>query len=91
MQKTIDWQRQKISRLENMIKIIQNAEFFKSVSLSERLEIIDETWEEYGINVSCDALDVAQGAFHNHQKRGKGKNYLHEKTQERVVTRNSKN
>ena len=63
MQKTIDLQRQKIKRLENMIKIIQNAEFFKNVSLSERLEIINEAWEEYGINASCDALNVARGVL----------------------------
>lgn len=63
MQKTSDWQRQKIKRLESMIKIIHNAEFFKKVSLTEKLEIIDESWEEYGINASCDALDVARGYF----------------------------
>ncbi|MCD7873096.1 MAG: hypothetical protein LUG21_07365 [Clostridiales bacterium] len=73
LHKTIKEQEKKISRLEDMIKIIQNADFFKNVSLSERLEIIDELWEEYGINASCDALDVAHDTFHNHQKRGKGK------------------
>lgn len=56
-----------------MIKIIQIADFFRNVSLTEKLEIIDKVWEEYGINVSCDALDVARGTFHNHQKRGKDK------------------
>lgn len=45
LHKTIKEQEKKISRLENMIKIIQNADFFKNVSLSERLEIIDEVWE----------------------------------------------
>lgn len=68
-----------------MIEIIQNADFFKEVSLSEKLEIIDEVWEEYGINASCDALDVARGTFHNHQKRGKGKNYLHEKRKKELL------
>lgn len=85
MQKTIDWQRQKIKRLESMIKIIHNAEFFKNVSLTEKLEIIDDVWGEYGINLSCDALDVARGTFHNHQKRGKGKNYLHEKRKKELL------
>lgn len=85
LHKTIKEQEKKISRLENMIKIIQNADFFKNVSLSERLEIIDEVWEEYGINASCDALDVARGTFHNHQKRGKGKNYLHEKRKKELL------
>lgn len=73
LQKTIQEQEKKIKRLENMIKIIQNAEFFKDIPLSEKLSVIDEVWEEYGINVSCDAMDVARGTFHNHQKRGKGK------------------
>lgn len=85
LHKTIKEQEKKISRLESMIKIIQNADFFKNVSLSERLEIIDEAWEEYGINISCDALGVARGTFHNHQKRGKGKNYLHEKRKKELL------
>ena len=37
LHKTIKEQEKKISRLENMIKIIQNADFFKNVSLSESL------------------------------------------------------
>lgn len=85
LHKTIKEQEKKISRLENMIKIIQNADFFKNVSLTERLEIIDEVWEKYGINASCDALDVARGTFYNHQKRGKGKNYLHEKRKKELL------
>lgn len=51
-----------------MIKIIQNADPFRNVYLTEKLEIIDKIWEEHGINVSCDALDVSQGTFYNHQK-----------------------
>lgn len=53
--------------------------------MSDRLEVIDEVWEEYGINASCDALDVACGTFHNHQKRGKGKKYLHEKRKRELL------
>lgn len=44
-----------------MIEIIQNTDFFKNVFLSDKLEVIDEVWEEYSINASCDALDVARG------------------------------
>lgn len=72
-QKTIQEQEKKIKRLENMIKIIHNADFFKNVSLSERLEIIDESWEEYGINISCDVLDVARGTSHNHKSEVRAK------------------
>ena len=85
MQKTIDWQRRKIKRLEDMIEIIHKANFFKEIPLTERLSIIDEVWGEYGINISCDALGVAHGTFHNHQKRGKGKNYLHEKRKKELL------
>lgn len=84
-QKTIHEQEKKINRLEKMIKIIHNAEFFKGIPLSEKLLVIDEVWKEYGINISCDALDVARGTFHNHQKRGKGKNYLHEKRKKELL------
>lgn len=35
--------------------------------------------------MSCDALDVAHGTFHNHQKRGKGKNYLHNKRKSELL------
>lgn len=35
LHKTIKKQEKKISQLENMIKIIHNAEFFKNVSLTE--------------------------------------------------------
>ncbi len=84
-QKTIHEQEKKINRFEKMIKIIHNAEFFKEIPLSEKLSVIDEVWEEYGINISCDALDVARGTFHNHQKRGKGKNYLHEKRKKELL------
>lgn len=69
-----------------MIKIIQKADFFRNVSLTEKLEIIDKVWEEYGINVSCDALHVARGFCHNHQKRGKDKNYLNEKRMKELLT-----
>ena len=50
LHKTIKEQEKKISRLESMIKIIQNSDFFKNVSLSERLEIIDEkqgSWQSF--------------------------------------------
>lgn len=85
MQKTIDSQKRKIKRLEDMIEIIHKANFCQEILLTEKLSIIDEVWEEYGINASCDALDVARGTFHNHQKRGKGKNYLHEKRKKELL------
>lgn len=85
LNKAIKEQEKKISRFENMIKIIQNADFFKNVSLSKRLKIIDEVWEKYGINASCDALDVARGTFNNHQKQGKGRNYLHKKHKKELL------
>ena len=85
MQKTIDSQRRKIKRLEDMIEIIHKADFFQAIPLTEKLSIIDEVWEEYGISISCDALGVAHGTFHNHQKRGKGKNYLHEKRKKELL------
>ena len=85
MQKTIDRQRQKIKRLESMIEIIHEADFFQEIPLEKRLDLIDKIWETYGINVSCDALDVAHGTFHNHQKRGKGKNYLHNKRKSELL------
>lgn len=85
MQKIIDSQRRKIKRLEDMIEIIHKTNFFQDIPLTEKLSIIDEVWEEYGINISCDALGVAHGTFHNHQKRGKGKNYLHEKRKKELL------
>lgn len=85
MQKTIDLQRKRIKRLEDMIEIIHKADFFHKIPLSAKLSIIDEVWEKYGINVSCDAMDVARGTFHNHQKRGKGENYLHEKRKKELL------
>ncbi len=85
MQKTIDSQRRKIKRLEDMIEIIHKANFFQDIPLSEKLSVIDEVWKEYGVNASCDAMDVAHGTFHNHQKRGKGKNYLHEKRKKELL------
>lgn len=85
MQKTIDSQRRRIKRLEDMIEIIHKANFFQEIPLTEKLSIIDDVWEEYGINISCDALGVAHGTFHNHQKRGKGKNYLHEKRKKELL------
>lgn len=69
----------KVQRLETMLEIIQNTDFFKQVPLKEKLKIADNLYEQYGINVTCDALGIAHGTFHNHQKRGKGDNWLHEK------------
>lgn len=40
LHKTIKGQEKKISWLENMITIIQNADFFKNVSLSERFKVL---------------------------------------------------
>lgn len=82
---TIHKDRRKIKRLEDMIEIIHKANFFREIPLSEKLSVIDEVWEEHGINASCDALDVARDTFHNHQKRGKGKNYLHEKRKKELL------
>lgn len=62
-----------------MLEIIQNTDFFKQIPLKEKLKIADNLYEQYGINVTCDALGIAHGTFHNHQKRGKGDNWLHEK------------
>ena len=73
-----------------MIEIIHKANFFQEIPLFEKLSIIDEVCEKYGINISCDALGVAHGTFHNHQKRGKGKNYLHEKRKKELLPENSK-
>lgn len=69
----------KVTRLETMLEIIQNTDFFKQVPLNEKLKIADDLYELYGVNVTCDALCIAHGTFHNHQKRGKGDNWLHEK------------
>lgn len=69
----------KVQRLETMLEIIQNTDFFKQIPLKEKLKIADNLYEQYGINVTCDALGIAHGTFHNHQKRGKGDNWLHEK------------
>ena len=69
----------KVQRLETMLEIIQNTDFFKQVTLKDKLKIADNLYEQYGINVTCDALGIAHGTFHNHQKRGKVDNWLHEK------------
>ncbi len=42
MQKTIDSQRRKIKRLEDMIEIIHKADFFQEIPLTEKLSIIDD-------------------------------------------------
>ena len=47
--------------------------------MKKKLKITDNLYEQYGINVTCDALGIAHGTFHNHQKRGKGDNWLHKK------------
>lgn len=40
------------------------ANLFQKIPLSEKLSIIDEVWEEYGINAFCDALDIECGIFY---------------------------
>lgn len=69
----------KVQRLEIMLEIIQNTNFFKQVTLKEKLKIADNLYVQYGINITCGALGIAHGTFYNHQKRGKGDNWLHEK------------
>ena len=87
LQRKIKEQANKISRLETMIKIIHNCDFFINVTLEEKLALIDKLHSAYGINVTCDALGVAHGTFHNHQKRGKGygKQWLHEKRKRELL------
>lgn len=86
-QRKIKEQANKISRLETMITIIQNCDFFINVTLEEKLELIDKLHSVYGVNITCDALGVAHGTFHNHQKRGKGygKQWLHEKRKRELL------
>lgn len=87
IQKTIKIQADRIIRLEKMIEIIQSCDFFIDVPLEKKLEIIDNLYSVYGINVTCDALGVAHGTFHNHQKRGKGygRQWLHEKRKRELL------
>lgn len=87
LQRKIKEQANKISRLETMITIIQNCDFFINVTLEEKLELIDKLHSVYGVNITCDALGVAHGTFHNHQKRGKGygKQWLHEKRKRELL------
>ncbi len=89
MQKTIDCQRRKIKRLENMMKIIQNTDFFhKNASLSDRLEVIDEVWEKNMVLTLLVMLWMLQEVLSIIiKKRGKGKKIIcTKKTQERIVT-----
>lgn len=86
-QKTIRDQANKIARLESMIEIIHKCDFFNSIPLETKLNAIDGLYADYGINIACDALNVAHGTFHNHQKRGKGygKQWLHEKRKRELL------
>ncbi len=53
----------KVQRLETMLEIIQNTDFFKQIPLKEKLKIADNLYEQYGINVTCDALGMLMKLF----------------------------
>ncbi len=64
----------KISRLENIIKILKSANCKVSDSLKKRLHIAESLVKEYNIDVICEALDIARGTFYNHILRNKRDN-----------------
>jgi|GEM_PF-6831318 len=80
--------KKKINLLEYIIKMIQNTDFYSNFSLSERLEIIGEVWEEYDINISYVILYVAW-KFSIIIKSEVWAKLFTQKTQERFVNKSS--
>lgn len=60
-----------ITRLENMIEVLQRAFDVENVPTKERLQLLEELYGEYSVHNLCDALLVPRGTFYNHIKRNK--------------------
>jgi hypothetical protein len=60
-------------RLEKFIKILQDAPFTKAASLDEKIMYIDSLiFEEYTVNLLCEALQISKTTYYNRKLRGKG-------------------
>lgn len=64
----------KCDRQQKIIEILQRSPCTPSAPLSKRYEVIKSLFDEYTVNILCEALKVAKGSYYNHILRNKNGN-----------------
>ena len=64
----------RITRLEEIIQIIDEADCLPSAPLQERLYALERIYGNHSVHILCEALKVDRGTFYNHILRNKKSN-----------------
>lgn len=72
----------RITRLEEIIQIIDEADCLPSAPLQERLYALEKIYGSHSVHILCEALKVDRGTFYNHILRNKKSNTWYAKQRE---------
>ena len=72
----------KVSKLENMVAVLQTVGCTVHAPLKERLTELELLYGQYDVHTLCEALNVPRGTFYNHILRNKRSNAWFEKRRE---------
>lgn len=64
----------RITKLNNIIKILKSVNCTVSAPLRERLLALESLYGQYDVHTLCEALNVDRGTFYNHIRRNKREN-----------------
>ena len=70
--------KQRVERLEKIIKVLRAASCTASSPLQEKLKALEALYGQFSVHVLCEALEVPRGTFYNHIFRNKKENNSHQ-------------
>ncbi len=82
--KTFRQKERKIQRLESIIEILHNVDFFTKVPLKLKLDIFETLHGKYSAHIISEALLVPRGTFYNHILRNKRDHTFYAKRREEL-------
>lgn len=74
----------KVTRMENIIQVLQSVSCTVNDPLEFKLEALERLYGQYSVHVLCDALKVPRGTFYNYLLRNKRDNTWYAKRQEEL-------
>ena len=74
----------KITRLQEIIEILQAVDCTAHSPLKEKLEALEALYGKYNVHVFCEALQVPRGTFYNHIFRNKRQNNSYRKRRDEL-------
>lgn len=74
----------KITRLQEIIEILQAVDCTAHSPLKEKLEALEALYGKYNVHVFCEALQIPRGTFYNHIFRNKRQNNSYRKRRDEL-------